>query len=121
GGYTRAMFARERVVPGVLAGVGAVLAGVLVGPGIGGKSGAAIEAVVVQAAMPGAAVHASLPDPADRSAAEGAAVGRRMAIAVRGVRTRHPSSARRPVGRAAVARIAHPAAARPSRPAAAAD
>ena len=105
GGYTAGMFGRERVVPSILAAVGAVLAGVLVGSGFAGHSaGGVINAVAVQAVMPPAAP-ASIPDPSDPSAAKGASVGRRVAIALRG---------------APVAHVAAPAATRPSRPARAA-
>jgi len=100
GGYTAGMFGRERVVPSILAAVGAVLAGVLVGSGFAGHSaGGVINAVAVQAVMPPAAP-ASIPDPSDPSAAKGASVGRRVAIALRG---------------APVAHVAAPAATRPSR------
>src|SRR5436305_6006661 len=102
------MVARERVVPSVLAGAGAVLAGVLVGSGLADRSGGPIEAVVVQAVMPRFAVHPLVPDPADPSAPKGASVGRRMAIAVRGAPAGHGSPARRRVADPPVARHAPP-------------
>src|SRR6185437_12356551 len=79
-GITAGMVGRERVVPSILAAVGAVLAGVLVGSGFAGRSGGVVKAVAVQAVMPPAA-HASASDPA---AAQRASVDRRVAVALRG-------------------------------------
>ena len=130
-GYRAGMFGRERVLPGVLTAVAAVLAGVLVGSGLAGRSGGVIGAVAVQAVMPPGTAHASVTDRADPSSAPGGPAGGRKAIAVRaapqrphrpgagpsrraatGVRRPAAGAARAPVGQAA-ADPPPPAASRP--------
>jgi hypothetical protein len=82
------MLGREQVLPSLLAAIVAVMAGVLVGTGIAGRSGAAIETVVDAAARP-AAVRPAVAAAPDRPVKREVVVHRHRA----------PRPARAPAGR----------------------
>jgi hypothetical protein len=93
------MLGREHFLPSLLAAIVAVMAGVLVGTGIAGRPGAAIETVVDAAARP-AAVRPAVATPSDAPVVRReVAVRRHRAARPAGAPTRRPvTAASSPVG-----------------------